>query len=93
MAARDTGGDGCDWYIGNEGHCGYFDDNDFHAQSMCCACWDRPSAPALNLADFPGVSKTKLAVLLASKGPEYVNGMNVQPFNLAQQSKQALLLQ
>ena len=31
IAARDTGGDGCDWYIGNEGHCGYFDDDDFSA--------------------------------------------------------------
>jgi hypothetical protein len=77
IAARDTGGDGCDWYIGNEGHCGFFDDDDFSAESMCCACWDRPSAPALNLADFPGVSKTKLAVLLASKGPSYVNGLDV----------------
>ena len=34
----DAGGDGCDWYYGNEWGCGVFDDNDFWADTWCCAC-------------------------------------------------------
>ena len=34
----DIGGDGCDWYIGLEEYCGWYDDSDFHANEMCCTC-------------------------------------------------------
>ena len=35
--ARDSGGDTCSWYYGNEELCGDYDDDDF-AASSCCAC-------------------------------------------------------
>ena len=35
---RDTAGDGCDYYYGNEWACGLFDDDDFIASWWCCAC-------------------------------------------------------
>lgn len=37
----DSGGDGCDWYYGNEDSCGQFDDDDFLAYE-CCACGGIP---------------------------------------------------
>lgn len=58
---------------------------------MCCACVDRPTQPALNLSDFPGLSKAKVAMLLAAKGPAGVSSAGASPFNLAQQEKAALL--
>ena len=38
--AKDNGGDGCDWYgqMTNSLSCGGYDDADFDAGSMCCAC-------------------------------------------------------
>ena len=38
--AKDNGGDGCDWYglSTNFLSCGGYDDADFDAASMCCAC-------------------------------------------------------
>ena len=43
--ARDTFNDGCDWYTNEKGDsaqspsaCGIFDDTDFEAGKMCCAC-------------------------------------------------------
>ena len=36
--ATDDSGDGCDWYIGRLQWCGQYDDEDFKANSMCCAC-------------------------------------------------------
>lgn len=36
--ASDTGGDYCDWYWNNPDRCGAYDDNDFTASSLCCAC-------------------------------------------------------
>lgn len=58
---------------------------------MCCACVDRPTQPALNLSDFPGLSKAKVAMLLAAKGPAGITSAGASPFNLAQQEKAALL--
>ena len=34
----DWAGDGCDWYDANPGACGWYDTDDFQAQSMCCGC-------------------------------------------------------
>ena len=34
----DTYGDGCSWYDGYVEDCGYYDDSDFTATSLCCAC-------------------------------------------------------
>jgi len=37
--ATDRYGDGCDWYVGRGFHqCGRWDDADFTATSLCCAC-------------------------------------------------------
>ena len=36
--AVDKGNDGCDYYDSNPSKCGYYDDADFIANSMCCAC-------------------------------------------------------
>jgi len=36
--AKDTWGDGCDWYRKMPGACGNFDDADFIAKDMCCVC-------------------------------------------------------
>ena len=40
FGATDNGGDGCDWYdvLNRSGTCGDYDDADFDAKSMCCAC-------------------------------------------------------
>jgi len=46
--STDVYGDGCDWYAGNVGSCGLFDDNDFAARDLCCVCahdyWDPPAS-------------------------------------------------
>ena len=34
----DSGGDNCTWYNMNSIACGTYDDNDFTASSVCCAC-------------------------------------------------------
>ena len=34
----DSGGDSCTWYDMNSIACGTYDDNDFTASSVCCAC-------------------------------------------------------
>ena len=36
--ATDTGNDGCNWYEAHPNTCGNFDDEDFRAYPMCCAC-------------------------------------------------------
>ena len=36
--ATDTDGDGCDYYESHQNQCGDFDNDDFIAKSMCCAC-------------------------------------------------------
>ena len=36
--ATDTGRDGCDWYNDKPQECGKYDDDDFVANSVCCAC-------------------------------------------------------
>jgi len=36
--ATDDGGDSCDWYDDNSNRCGDYDDDDFTADTMCCAC-------------------------------------------------------
>ena len=36
--ATDSHGDGCWWYDSYPAYCGHFDDNDFKASRMCCAC-------------------------------------------------------
>ena len=34
----DTYGDNCTWYYGLTSGCGNYDDDDFTANTMCCAC-------------------------------------------------------
>ena len=42
--ATDSYGDGCEWYDNWPSGCGYYDDDDFDAYEMCCACeGDRPA--------------------------------------------------
>ena len=36
--ARDGGNDSCSWYVMYPDSCGAYDDEDFTASSMCCAC-------------------------------------------------------
>ena len=36
--AKDSFGDGCNWYADSKDQCGSADDNDFKANAMCCAC-------------------------------------------------------
>ena len=36
--ATDSYGDGCEYYVDNDDECGNYDDNDFTANTMCCAC-------------------------------------------------------
>ena len=36
--ATDKYNDGCKWYDENPKHCGIYDDDDFIANEMCCAC-------------------------------------------------------
>ena len=36
--AVDSFGDTCDWYEYNPLYCGDYDDDDFEAKKMCCAC-------------------------------------------------------
>ena len=40
LGAVDRWGDGCEWYdkLTNSERCGDFDDDDFIANEMCCAC-------------------------------------------------------
>jgi hypothetical protein len=35
---RDSGNDSCTWYDTSSHACGAYDDNDFTASSVCCAC-------------------------------------------------------
>ena len=91
FTATDSAGDGCAWYIENPSSCGAWDDEDFSANDVCCACVGRPDQPTLNLSDFPGLSKAKVAMLLATKGPAGISSAGASPLNLAQQAKAALL--
>ena len=36
--ATDSFGDGCEYYMDYPHTCGLFDDEDFDANAMCCAC-------------------------------------------------------
>jgi hypothetical protein len=42
--ARDSYNDGCEWYNEFPEGCGYYDDDDFDAVAMCCACADTEQA-------------------------------------------------
>ena len=56
-------GDGCYWYDDNPEMCGYYDDDDFSAFTMCCACEGRTMLyPELNLAST-AKTNTKLPVV------------------------------
>ena len=37
--ATDSGLDGCTWYDVNVERCGDYDDEDFKAGELCCACY------------------------------------------------------
>lgn len=53
-SAVDIGGDGCDWYVGMEEYCGWYDTPSFDAKEMCCACQgehDTWNIEFMNLAD------------------------------------------
>jgi len=47
---EDTGGDDCTWYWDYQDWCGAFDDDDFTASEMCCACTDPDAFYYFNLA-------------------------------------------
>ena len=36
--ATDISGDTCRWYDENNEYCGDYDDDDFDARELCCAC-------------------------------------------------------
>ena len=36
--SKDNSEDDCDWYYQSPEACGMFDDDDFKARTMCCAC-------------------------------------------------------
>ena len=36
--AKDSTGDTCGWYDENNEYCGDYDDDDFDARELCCAC-------------------------------------------------------
>eukprot|EP00964_Phaeocystis_antarctica_P039128 scaffold22379_cov60-Phaeocystis_antarctica.AAC.1 len=36
--AKDSAGDGCEWYDAQPFECGTYDDSDFTSSAMCCAC-------------------------------------------------------
>ena len=36
--SKDNSEDDCDWYYQSPEACGMFDDDDFQARTMCCAC-------------------------------------------------------
>ena len=38
--ATDSYDDSCDWYDKYPGSCGKYDDDDFTAKTMCCACYN-----------------------------------------------------
>ena len=38
--AVDSGGDDCSWYDHYQDSCGNYDDDDFNADRMCCACFE-----------------------------------------------------
>ena len=49
FGAKDNGGDSCDWYQRseiNKSYCGAYDDADFEAAYMCCACGGGDVRPA-----------------------------------------------
>ena len=35
---EDSAGNKCNWYKDNPSQCGHFDDANFNAHHMCCAC-------------------------------------------------------
>ena len=50
FGATDNGGDGCDWYFrsqSNRDRCGNYDDDDFTASLMCCACGGGKDYPVM----------------------------------------------
>lgn len=55
---RDWGGDDCSWYVDYQSWCGYYDDADFTASEMCCACQDVQSVVAWNLSYTEDCSDT-----------------------------------
>ena len=38
---KDQFGNGCSWYVSQRQYCGAYEDDDFFATSMCCACKGR----------------------------------------------------
>lgn len=56
--ARDGGNDSCSWYVMYPDSCGSYDDLDFTAGSMCCACsGGRPSTTALDESALEDVAE------------------------------------
>ena len=62
---RDSGNDDCSWYIGRESSCGVWDSADFVASELCCACSNQTAPAAVTLSGLQGLSKAKMAVVLA----------------------------
>ena len=58
MAGTDSGGDGCDWYIGLENSCGSYDDGGFTASINCCACGGGNRASRDNSSTIDGCTNT-----------------------------------
>ena len=60
----DNGGDGCDWYETNLSSCGYYDDDDFIANNMCCYCDGGEVATSGSQCPEPPVDPCLSTVLL-----------------------------
>lgn len=50
--SQDIGGGGCAWYYTHPSTCGFYDDDDFTAGSMCCSCRGRLSHGLLSGAQL-----------------------------------------
>ena len=52
----DSFGDGCEWYLNRTRFCGRFDDSDFVANTMCCACISEETLQLARLAALEAVN-------------------------------------
>ena len=61
--AVDATGDGCAWYASFPSECSAYDDSDFTAELMCCAC-DRAVAPEAYVTLAPALSGGVMTLLV-----------------------------
>merc|ERR1719356_677545 len=74
--ATDSWGDDCSWYDDHVTGCGQYDDNDFTANEMCCACGGgRPVNPTT-----PSPSMTPAPTNSPATDRCYINPCGCAPF-------------